>query len=153
MVLGLNGNIQESLSNNNMHGTITFTNPMTKKVVDKLMIPFVQRKWEELNHNYLLWNSRFEKSFDPESEYAYFLKMVELFLNEKAKGQATPKISEASEVSELSYILPPIRLKPEYEIHKLLYGTKFDKEKIARISALMKRDGMTIDKIRSLIGS
>jgi hypothetical protein len=51
---------------------------------------------------------------------------------------------------KLVYNLPPIKLKPEYEIHKLLYGTKFDKQKLDRISILMKRDGMTIDKIKNL---
>jgi len=151
MVLGLNGNIQESLSGNNMLGSTTFTNPMTIKVMDKLMIPFVQRKWDTLKHNYLLWNSRFEKSFDPKSEYAYFLKMVELFLNEK--GKEAQKEGKSGEMAELTYVLPPIRLKPEYEIHKLLYGSKYDKEKISRIAILMKRDGITIHKIRDLIGS
>lgn len=149
MVLGLNGNISESLSLNNLYGTTSFTNPMTKKMIDKLMIPLVQRKWKELNHNYLLWNSRFEKSFDPESEFAYFLKTVELFLNEIKKNES---IKPKKEMAEMVFILPPIRLKPEYEIHKLLYGIKYNKEKIARIAVLMKREGITIEKIRELVG-
>jgi len=122
---------------------------MAKKVVDKLMIPFSQRKWQEMNHNFLLWNNRFEREFDPESEYGYFLKMVELFLNEINKKN---KEKETDQMGELVYVLPPIRLKPEYEIHKLLYGTKFDKEKIIQISQLMKRDGMTVDKIKTILG-
>ena len=55
------------------------------------------------------------------------------------------------ESSQLVYNLPPIKLKPEYEIHKLLYGTKFDHQKLDRIRVLMKRDGMTIEKIKQLV--
>ena len=98
MVLGLNGNVAESLSGNNLLGTIAAVNPMEKQMMDKLMIPFAQRKWEQLNYNFLLWNARFEKAFDPESEYRYFLQMVELFLNEKKKSKVHPgKIGEIGE--------------------------------------------------------
>jgi hypothetical protein len=155
MVLALNGNVAESLSGNNLLGTIVAANPMEKQMMDKLMIPFAQRKWEQLNYNFLLWNARFEKAFDPESEYRYFLQMVELFLNEKKKAkeiQPGDKEKEPTELGEMMYVLPPIRLKPEYEIHKLLYGTPFDPVKIARIAHLMKREGITVDKIRNILG-
>lgn len=132
----------QTMSNNNLFGTMTLETPMKKKLVDKLLIPCVQRKWEELHHNYLLWNSRFRDSFEgPENEiYRYFLQSLDLMVNKYKK-----------ESSQLVYNLPPIKLKPEYEIHKLLYGTKFDHQKLDRIRVLMKRDGMTIEKIKQLV--
>jgi hypothetical protein len=134
----------QTLSNNNLFGTTTLETPMKKKLIDKLLIPCVQRKWEELHHNYLLWNARLRPSFEgPENEiYMYFLQSLELMLNKYKKEESTNM--------QLVYNLPPIKLKPEYEIHKLLFGTKFDKDKLARIAVLMKREGMTIDKIRNL---
>lgn len=133
----------QTMSNNNLFGTTVLETPMKKKLVDKLLIPCVQRKWEELHHNYLLWNSRFRNSFEgPENEiYRYFLQSLELMVNKYKKEES----------AQLVYNLPPIKLKPEYEIHKILYGNKFDKNKLDRISILMKRDGMTIEKIKGLI--
>lgn len=136
----------QPLSNNNLFGTTVFETPMKKKLIDKLLIPCAQRNWEELHHNYLLWNARLSDSFEgPENEiYRYFLQSLELMMNNYKK--------EDSPDMRLMYNLPHIKLKPEYEIHKLLYGTKFDKHKLDRISILMKRDGITIDKIKQLCG-
>ena len=141
MVLGLNGNIAESLSHNNMLGTTTLQTPMKKKLIDKLLLPCVQRKWEELHHNYLLWNSRLRSSFQsPEDNvYLLFLQSLELMVNKYKKE------------GHFVYVLPPIKLKPEYEIYKMLYGNKIDKEKVNRIANFMKRDGMTIQKIKELL--
>jgi hypothetical protein len=133
-----------TLSNNNLFGTTVLETPMKKKLVDKLLIPCVQRNWEELHYNYLLWNTRLRDSFEgPENEiYLYFLQSLELMMNNYKKDESTNM--------QLVYNLPHIKLKPEYEIHKLLYGTKFDKHKLDRIAILMKRDGITIEQIKRL---
>jgi len=131
----------QTMSNNNLFGTTVLETPMKKKLIDKLLIPCAQRNWQELHHNYLLWNSRLQDSFEgPENEiYRYFLQSLDLMINNYKKEDA-----------QLVYHLPHIKLKPEYEIHKLLYGSKFDKQKLDRISVLMKREGMTIDKMKEL---
>jgi len=142
-MLSLTGNIVQSLSGNNMLGTMTLEEPMKKKLIDKLLIPCVQRNWEELYHNYLLWNTRLSNSFEgPENEiYRYFLQSLELMVNRQKK--------ECADL-QMVYILPPIKLKPEYEIHRLLFGSKFDKRRLDQIGVLLKREGITIDKIKEL---
>lgn len=139
-MLSLTGVISQSLSGNNMLGTMKLEEPMKKKLIDKLLIPCVQRDWEKLHHNYLLWNTRFRDSFKENEMYLYFLQSLELMVNRKNEYTDT----------QLIYVLPPIKLKPEYEIHKLLYGTKFEKRKLDQIAILMKREGITIDKIKEL---
>ena len=142
-MLSLTGNIVQSLSGNNMFGTITIEDPMKKKLIDKLLIPCVQRNWEELYHNYLLWNTRLSNSFEgPENEiYRYFLQSLELMVNRHKK--------ECVDL-QMVYILPHIKLKPEYEIHKLLFGTKFEKRRLDQIGRLLKKEGITINKIKEL---
>ena len=136
MVLSLNG--KEEMTGNNMFGTrIVREDGMKKKMIDKLLIPVVQRKWEEARQNFVVFRSRFQSLKD--EMYVYLLKTVELLLHQQTAEQ------------ELVFVLPPIQLKPEYEVYKLIFGIPkiYDKEKLEHIRKLLKKENITFDKIKS----
>lgn len=141
MVLGLFGN---TLSENNLFGTTTIPDlreeEMKKKLVDKVLIPLFQKKWDKANENYIIYGPRF-KTFLKDEVNSYLLKTVGLLLHEYKKPID----------SQLIYVLPPVQLKPEYEIYKLLFGIpkQYDKEKLFRIKNLLKKENITFDKIKN----
>ena len=141
MVLGLFGN---TLSENNLFGTTVIPDSreeeMKKKLADKLLIPLFQKKWDQANENYIIYGQRFRTFFKDEMQL-YLLKTIGLLLHEYKKPTE----------SQLIFVLPPIQLKPEYEIYKLLFGIpkQYDKEKLNRIKNLLKRENITFDKIKN----
>jgi hypothetical protein len=140
MVLGLN---QNTLSENNLFGTMIVPDLreeiMKKKMIDKLLIPLFQQKWDKVNENYILFSPRFRAFFKDEM-YLYLLKTIGLLL----QNRSTPE-------QQLVFVLPPIQLKPEYEIYKLLFGIPkhYDDEKLKKIKKLLKKENITFDKIKT----
>lgn len=127
-------------SENNMFGQTKKTDEMVKKLVDKLLIPLTQQKWDVLNENHVLLNSRMKTHFKDDELYTNFLKSLDVMLKYRPK----------EEDAELVFVLPPIQLKAEYEIHKLLFGDNYEKEKLDRIRQLLKKE-MSFEKIKNLL--
>jgi hypothetical protein len=144
MVIGLSGN--NPMSENNLFGykNLKPENQIKKKIVDKLLIPLFQKKWDKVNENYILFGNRFRSIKD--EIYVYLLKTIELLLHEI-------KIKQHTNEPELVFVLPPIKLKPEYEVYKLIFGIpkQYDKEILERIRQLLKKENITIDKIKSYL--
>ena len=141
MVLSLGGNA--TMSENNMFGGIPKEEGLKKKMIDKLLIPLFQKKWEKVNENLILFGDKFRTLKD--EIYLYLLKTIDLLVQEH-------KMKPAPSEPQLMFVLPPIKLKPEYEIYKLIFGnTKYDKEKLERIRKLLKIENITFDKIKSQI--
>lgn len=145
MVLTLNGN--ETMSGNNMFGTFgtsTREDELKRKMIDKLLIPLFQKKWGQVRENFLLFGPRFRTLKD--EMYHYLLKTIELLLHEH-------QINPDPVNPELVFILPPIRLKPEYEIYKLIFGIpkQYDKNKLERIRKLLNKENITFDKIKNQV--
>lgn len=138
MVLSLTGN--ETMSGNNMFGSGAPKPEESKKLIDKLLIPLFQKKWDIVNENLLLFGDiRFKDEM-----YLYLLKMIELLVQEH-------KMKSAPSEQQLVFVLPPIKLKPEYEIYKLIFGIpkKYDEDKLERIRKLLKKENITFDKIKT----
>lgn len=138
MVLSITGN--ETMSGNNMFGSCLKPEEELKKMmVDKLLIPLFQKKWDVVKQNLLRFGAKF-RTFKDEL-YLYLLKTIELLVQEHKTGE-----------QQLIFILPPIKLKPEYEIYKLIYkNTKYDEDKLERIRTLLKKENITFDKIKNQI--
>jgi len=141
MVLGLHGTNPGEI---NLMGTFQKnTDEMSKKLVDKLLIPLTQQKWNIVNENYILLNSRMRNYFADNDVFLHFLKSLEIILKHK------PSEKENS----LVFVLPPIQLKPEYEIYKLLFGIpeEYDKGRLNHIRKLLKKENITFEKIKNSI--
>lgn len=138
MVLSLLG--KGTMSENNMFGGIP-KEEMKKKMIDKLLIPLFQKKWDKVDENLLLFGNTFRALKD--EMYLYLLKTIELLVQEH-------KMKLAPSEPQLMFILPPIKLKPEYEIYKLIFGnSKYDDAKLERIRKLLKKENITFDKIKN----
>jgi len=137
MVLSLLGG---TMSENNMFGGIP-KEEMKKKMIDKLLIPLFQKKWDKVDENLLFFGNTFRALKD--EMYLYLLKTIELLVQEH-------KMKSAPNEPQLMFVLPPIKLKPEYEIYKLIFGnSKYDDAKLERIRKLLKKENITFDKIKN----
>ena len=149
MVLGLNGNTSSEL---NLFGVKTESKDgryeeMKQKMIDKLLLPIIQKKWEIVLENHILIYGKLCLFFEKDEFYSYFLKIIDLTINDyKIKSNMKTQ-------HEMFFILPPIQLKPEYEIYKLLYGippknSSYDNLKLNVLKSLLKKDNMTFEKIK-----
>lgn len=142
MVLELSG--INKMSENNLFGykSLAPETQLKQKMIDKLLIPLFQKKWDEVRENFLLFGPRFRLLKD--EIYHYLLKTIDLLLQER-------RINPTPANPELVFILPSIQLKPEYEIYKLIFGIpkQYDKDKLERIRKLLNKENITFDKIKN----
>jgi len=152
MVLGLNGNTMSEVNLFGFRPEIKGRNEeMKQKMIDKLLIPIIQKNWKTAIENHVLLYGKLCVFFEKDEFHLFFLKVIDSTIQDY-KLKTNMKMQH-----EMFFILPPIQLKPEYEMYKLLYGippkdSTYDNLKLARLRTLLKKDNITFEKIKIKMG-
>jgi hypothetical protein len=126
-------------------------------ILNQWVLPFTSKQWDVLGENLLFIDVLKQKinlyqSIDSSLElYKDFIEVIAYAYHEHVRlVELEPTCSQLS----LSTKLPPIRIKPEYEIYHLLFGKgKYDLGILDDLVRLLAIPFMTLEQIREILST
>ena len=136
---------------------------LKRKMINKLIIPILQRKWNVIYDNIFIINiykkelSLYNSSNDDIMFYKNILTFIDRIYNEHTEISHLEKIlySNTSDGTRILYKTSMIRISTEYEIYHSLFGKPldniYDNDMMNNIRKHLKNDDITISEIKHLL--
>ena len=146
-----------SMGNNNNSHDIQFER-WKKKLMNRLVIPILQKNWSEIYDNIFIV-SIFKKELEQYNKhddiefYRNILTFVERVYNEHEELEHLEKMvyNDGGEGTRMLYKTTMIRIAAEYEIYHSIFGKpdsqEYDEDLLGRIRSYMSIDNITYKEI------
>ena len=126
-------------------------------ILNQWVLPFTSKQWDVLGENLLFIDVLKQKinlyqSIDSSLElYKDFIEVIAYAYHEHVR---LVELEQPCSQLSLSTKLPPIRIKPEYEIYHLLFGKgKYDVGILDDLVRLLAIPFMTLEQIREILST